>query len=333
MLTPLQTLKSFAFRLSSIKVSGDEEPRDASLAPLLSGSLDSCSSTLAIPCLWLERPPEEHSSFSPNSAFDDLRVLYWMSQPVVVKKCNVGRVPWVLLNSFTSSFIAIVQQRRRRVVRNSKEFLLSNNSPGRNRTIRLATLEALSKPSIFKISAVITRCRTLSSSRGHIIQEGTSMSGRQVQLPLNFSVEVNLIILNQQKVNIVISTSGTIRGMFVPGQPNRLEDVELQLDTVALYKSMKQRAVDLIELADSVAKRQQVAGRSAKRLAQVTRSEQCASDTSSLTRSGMVGNQDEKLSVGAVRSKKYALHSPPCTISGMGENQNEKPLVKSARCA
>jgi hypothetical protein len=276
MLTPLQTLNSFASRLSAINSSSGSIERDelqqeqeqqqvsTSLAPLLSSSLASATPTVTFPCLWLG-PPSKRSSRGCtllNPSFDDVRFSHWMSHPVAFENDAVARVPQALLKSVTSSFIAVLRQKRQFLIRNSFHFLAANKAASggwEDSPLRLATLEMLAKDAIFQVSTVITQIRTLPLSKGRII-EATDVSIGHAELPLTFSVEIQVTVLNQRKIRTTLHTSGKIKGRFRSGSlnGNRMETIELELDTGALYNTMKERACGLVKIADKIASRQVV---------------------------------------------------------------------------
>lgn len=182
-----------------------------------------------------------------------------MSQPVSFEGKVTAKIPQALLRNVTSSFSAVVRQKRNYFVRSSMNFLAKNKArrpSGWDATIRLAALEKLSKTPIFQISAVVTRIRSMPLSRG-CVEEITGANIGLAELPLTFSVEIQVTVFNQQKVNIVMHiVHGKIRGQFRLQSRNLMESIELELDTALLYRTMKDRATSLVKIADIVATEQ-----------------------------------------------------------------------------
>jgi hypothetical protein len=237
MLTPLQTLNSFASRLSCIESSGVE--RD---------ELHEQVSSLAT-------SKRSSGRYTLNPSFEDLRLCRWMSQSVSFENDVVGRVPQALLKSVTSSFVAVLRQKRQLYIRNSIHFLATSKAANCSRPspLRLATLEMLAKDTVFQVSTVISRFRTMPLSKGRIT-EATGIGIGQAELPLTFFVEIQVTVLNQQMVKATLYTSGKIKGWFRPGSNfNHMERIELELDTAALYKSVAERACSLVKIADKIA--------------------------------------------------------------------------------
>jgi hypothetical protein len=264
MLTTAQTLEKMVSQLGSIRVADDEvnpalhhvlSPPATSLRSLSCGSL-------AFPCLLLSEPPLYRTNcrrFNTTSIMADLLVSREMSQSITFKSYDVDRVPQLILNNCVSTFITIIQRRRQSVVQNSVNFLGSDTDPGWNNSARLATLKVLSTPTIFKLVSATTESRLLARNRG-VTQESTGFRGtseRQVTLPIIFSLKVTMIVLNKKQVNVIVKAKGIIKVGFVPNETiNAEQHVEFELDTPALYKSMKDKAVALVELADSISDRQ-----------------------------------------------------------------------------
>ena len=209
-----------------------------------------CSS-LAVPCL-LAGTSDVHQRFYPTCKIDELRLSQWMSQPVILNNFDLDHhVPKLILNSWVSNFIDIVQQRRIRLVKNSRRFLASSQDPDVSTDSRMATLKVLSKSSVFKFSEAVTRCRPSSRKRMPVSRDNNG-SGL-LALPITFSLKITVTIMGTQTINTIITVPGTLEGTFVQNQPNLLGHVDLCIDTCSLCKAMKDRATDLVERADAIA--------------------------------------------------------------------------------
>lgn len=251
MLTQLQTMNSFASRLSSVKSTEEEGPNLSSLAPLLSHSLASSTSTVTTPQLCAVGPSPDNKGIDLTSPYSRLRISHLMSKPKSFE--NVSGAPNALLENAASTFETITQERVQQFVRKSVRWLTKNVSPTGRTARRLAELDVLSSANLFRTSAVVTRFRTLPLSKGRVEKASIPGShGGRAELPLIFYVEIQVTVAKQRKVKLTASTPGKICGTFHPDTPNRLNDVELVLDTATLLQSMQDRASELVTLADKL---------------------------------------------------------------------------------
>lgn len=265
MLTQLQIMNSFASRLSSVKSTEDEGPNLSSLAPLLSHSLASSTSTLTTPQLCAVGPSSDNNGLDLKSPYSKLRTSHLMSKPISFEK-NVSGAPNVLLENAASTFETITQERVQRFVRNSSRWLTTNVSPTGRPARRLAELDVLSSANLFRTSAVVTRFRTLPLSKGRVEKASILGShGGRAELPLIFYVEIQVTVAKRRKVKLTASTPGKICGTFHPDKPNRLNAVELVLDTATLLQSMQDRASELVTLADKLVSESPLPSRSRER--------------------------------------------------------------------
>lgn len=238
----INDLMRVASRLS-VNRTGEHQPH--------AGVPDFPCSSLAVPCL-MAGTSQKHQRFYPTSKIDELRLTQWMSQPVVFEHFDLDhRVSNVIMNKWVSNFIDIVQQRRIRLVKNSRRFLASSQDACFPTDSRMAVLKALSKSSVFKFSEGVTNCRPSSRTRMPVPHDNDG-SGL-LALPITFSLKITVTIMDTQTVNIIVTAPGTLEGTIMRDQPNSLDRVNLRVDTTSLWKTMQDRATDLVERADAIA--------------------------------------------------------------------------------
>ena len=294
-------LMKVAARLS-VNRNQEHQPFMGMLLPT-SRIVDFPCSSLAVPCMLAG--PSQHPRFYPSSKIDELRLSRWMSQPVAFKNDDVNHVPKVILERWVSTFRDIVEQRRFRLVQNSRRFVDSSQDQFLAADSRIATLEVLSNPSIFKFSEGVTTCRPLPPSRKTVEHENTCNG--TVKLAIVFSLKITVTIMKMQKVIIVINAPGTLEGTLTHGNIDRLDHADLHLDTDALCKAMRERTTYLVERADAIASKYQ------RRAPKTVESPSLVVKTTKCTGAASV-----------------ALLPPE---EGESHLCNLKPSVRSARCA
>ena len=258
------------------------------------------------PCTRLAVPrmlagTSQNPQFYPTSKIDELKLSRWMSQPDVIEH-ELDQVRKVILGRWVATFIDIVQQRQDRLVQNSRRFVKSSQDQIPIAESRIATLEVLSKPSIFKFSKGLTNCRPL-RTRTAIEHDNFG----KLAMAVVFSLQVDVTIMDAQTVTIVIAVPGTLEGSILHDNLCRLDLAGLRLDTDALCNTMKDRATDLVKRADALASRYQA------RISKTDKPPALVVKTSKRTEAASVA----LLQPDDVGARLYNL----------------KPAVRSARCA
>lgn len=248
MSTSLQALISFASRLGSARsVDGEEAPLASSMSSSLASNLAGPTSICTFPSLWLG--PLHVLRRGSQSGADELYSSTWMSERIKLDKASIGSMPGILLRNVTTSFGTVVDETRDLYLRDAIEQLplryRKTGSP--EATLRAQAIQALttSHPIAFTLS--MTKIRTESLTKA--VLKASCGDMRVVEIPLSFVVKIEALILGWRRVVIALNAPGVIRGSYKIWDPSKLLDVSLELDTLALYLSMRSQSIALLKTA------------------------------------------------------------------------------------
>ena len=248
MATSLQALISFASRIGSARsVDREEAPLASSFSSGLASNLAGPTSTSSFPSLWLG--PLHVLRRGSQSGADELYSSTWMSEKIKLDKANVCSMPEILLRNVTTSFGTVVDETRYLYLRDAIEQLpmhyRKTGSP--EATLRAQAIKALttSHPIAFTLS--MTKILTESTTKA--VLKASIGDMRVVEIPLTFVVKIEALILGWRRVVISLTAPGVIRGSYKIWEPSKLQDVSLELDTLALYLVMRRQSIALLKTA------------------------------------------------------------------------------------
>jgi len=247
MVTPMQSLSSFASHLGSVRsADGGETQLISSVSSRLALNLHGPESTCKFPSLWLG-PLQSRQSI--QSRKDLLYSSTWMSESIKVDKANASTIPETLLRNVTTSFGTVVDETRARYLEDAIDQLpCYYKSKGlNNNTLRAQAIRVLATSHPISFTLSMTKVVPASLSSGTLkVSHGDV---RVVELPISFMVKVNLLILGYRRTVVVMETPGVIRGSYTLWDPDKLDEISLEFDTGALYLAMRRQSLSLLKTA------------------------------------------------------------------------------------
>ena len=233
MATPEKCLFVFTSKLGCKRTLSNSIPEDSEASNVLACFLDNDSSRCTLPSLCLQ----EHSSLKlpEEKSIEELKTT------LDVTKQTISVAPTALLQNVCRSFGTMIDNRIKEVnlmALENKTITDKDNCMD----LKLSSIMLSEKKCPTSFTSAELSFRPLAISKGFTKHVGRL---KAVILPLVFKTTVIVNILGVQNLKVAITAPGTIVGTFL-GSCNRLQSVDVTVDTKAVFLCMKARCDQVV---------------------------------------------------------------------------------------